>query len=460
MHRWLAIVALASCEPTAPPAPEPPPVWLTAPAPAGFPLGAIRGRLGRSQAPQPMVDLGLVAPGPGLLPLRLPAGFAVPGDGPARAVLFGTEGDHPADRPAIDLIEVDSGRVVWRDRTVCAAPVVGVTPDVVVCADAGGTRAIGLDGRPRWRTDAAFAAFTDGRVVVGERGAAVVLDAAHGEERARLALPVAVPPERVIASCSEGRELFAAGEDGRLVRITDARGGPAIRWAVPLGPIAAIDACDGPTVVVSEAGPGPGLGAGLAIVAIERATGKITGRLDGIAGAWPARDGSGRIEAASATGLASYPRDLAGPAAPLGGAPLGGPPLGELIAARGDRRLVRATPSTAVLLDGRGVAAYLPLAALGAVLGDAALIATTWTGSPGEVAHRRALPPRWRRALRLPALHRGVAVDAELRDLPAVRPLDVAAAVALPGAGARGAVAHAIDPADGAALYAVALDGD
>jgi len=395
-----------------------------------------------------MVDLGLFASDPApLAPLRLPAGFAVPGEGPARAVLFGTEGDHPA----IELVEVDAGRVVWRDRTVCAAPVVGTTPDAVVCADAGGTRAIGLDGRPRWRTEAAFAAFTDDRVVISERGAAVVVDAASGRERARIALPAGLSPDRVIASCGEGRELFAAGEDGRLVRITDAQGGPAIQWAVPLGPIAAIDACGGPTVMVTEAGSGPGP----AIVAIERATGKVTGRLDGITGAWPARDGSRRIEAASATGLASYPRDLAGPPVALGG-----PPLGELIAARGDRRLVRATPSTAVLLDGRGVAAYLPLAALGAVLGDAALIATTWTGSPGEVAHRRALPPRWRRALRLPALHRGVAVDAELRDLPAVRPLDVAAAVALPGAGARGVVAHAIDPADGAALYALALDAD
>jgi hypothetical protein len=451
VHRWLVLVALASCEPTAPPGAGadggPSPAWSSPPGPGSFPLGAVRGRLGRSQAPQPVVDLGLVAPGPGALaPLHLPAAFAVAGDGPARVVLSGTEGDHRA----IDLVEVDSGRVVWRDRTACAAPVVGTTAEAIVCADASGTRAIGLDGRPRWHTPAAFAAFTQDRVVVSERGAAVVLDAASGGERARIAPPGGVSPDSVVASCGDaGRELFAAGEDGRLVRIADARGGPEIRWAVPLGAIAALDACDGPTVVVTEAGA-----AGPAVVAIERATGKVTGRLDGIRGAWPARDGSGRIEAANALGVASYPRDLAGPPVVLGG-----PPLGELVASRGDRRLVRATPSTAVLLDRRGVQAYLPLAALGAVLGDAALIATTWTGSPGEIAHRWTLPPRWRRALRLPALHRGVAVDAELRDLPPVRPLDPAAAVELPGAGMSGVVAHAIDPADGAALYAIALDG-
>jgi hypothetical protein len=94
----------------------------------------------------PGIDGGAEAPS--TAPLRLPAGFAVPGDGPARAVLFGSEGDHPA----IELVEVDTGRVAWRDRALCAAPVVGTTPEVIVCADAGGTRAIGLDGRPRWRT--------------------------------------------------------------------------------------------------------------------------------------------------------------------------------------------------------------------------------------------------------------------------------------------------------------------
>ena len=361
-------------------------------------------------------------------------------------MLFGSEGDHPA----IELVEVDTGRVAWRDRTLCAAPVVGTTAEAIVCADAGGTRAIGLDGRRRWRTGAAFAAFTEERVVVSADGAAVVLDAASGDELARIRPPVGVSPDSVVASCGDaGRELFAAGEDGRLVRITDARGGPAIRWAVPLGAIVSLDACDGGSVLVTQPGP-----AGPELVAIERATGKISGQLDGVRGAWPARDGSGRIEVASALGVASYPRDLAGPAVPLGI-----PPLGELIASRGDRRLVRATPSTAVLLDRGGVAGYLPLAALGAVLGDTALIATTWVGSPGEIAHRLALPPRWRRSLRLPALRRGVAVDAELRDLPPVRPLDVTGAVALPDTGMRGVAGHAIDPADGAAVYAIAVDG-
>jgi outer membrane protein assembly factor BamB len=448
VHRWVALLAVAACEPPAPPADTAagPVRWLSPPAPGGFPLGAIHGRLGRSQPPESPVDLGIAAPPDEGVALRLPAGFAVPGDGPARAVVFGSEGDHPA----IELIEVDSGRVMWRDRTRCAAPIVGITAEAIVCADAAGTRAIGLDAAPRWQTRGAFVAFTEDRVVISEAGTAVVIDADTGEELARIKLPAGASADGVIASCGDaGRELFATADDGRLMRIAEAVGGPAIRWAVPLGSILAIDACDGDSVVVTEAGP-----AGPALIAIARATGKLTGRLDAIRGSWPARDGSDRIEVATALGLTSHARDLAGP-----GAPLGGPPLGELIASRGDRRLVRATPSTAVLLDRRGVAGYLAFAARGAVLGDTALIATTWIGSPGETARRLALPPRWRRALRLPALGRGVAAFAELRDLPPVEPLDVAAAVALPDTGMRGAVAQAIDPADGAALYVVAVDG-
>jgi hypothetical protein len=445
VHRWVVLVALAACEPTAPPPDAPPVTWVVPPAPGGFPLGAVNGRLGRSQPPQPLVDLGLAGAAPGLAPLHLATAWPLPGDGPARAVVYGSEGDHAA----IELVDIDHGRVVWRDAKVCAAPIVGATAEAIVCADANGTRAIGLDGKPRWATPSAFIAFTDERVVVSGAGASIILDAATGDELARVRLPPGVSSDSIIASCGDaGRELFAVGADGRLLRIAEARGGPAISWAVPLGAIVAIDACDPAVVVVTETGP-----AGPALVAIARATGKITGRVDGVAGSWPARDGSDRLEIAKPPGVARYPRDLAGAAEPLV-LPL----LGELLATRGDRRLVRATPRTAVLLDRDGVRAYVPLVAMGAVLGDASLLATSWVGSPGEVVHRLALPPRWSRHLRLPPLRRGVALDAELRDLPPVVALDATGAVAAPDTGMYAVPAHAIDPRDGAAVYAIAVD--
>ena len=77
------------------------------------------------------------------MPLRSPTPWPVPGDGPARAVVYG----HRRCKPAIELIDIDAGTIAWRDTTACAAPVVGVTDDAIVCADAKGTRAVGLDGK-------------------------------------------------------------------------------------------------------------------------------------------------------------------------------------------------------------------------------------------------------------------------------------------------------------------------
>jgi hypothetical protein len=369
-------------------------------------------------------------------------------------VVYGSDGDHPA----IELIEIDGGRVVWRDPAICAAPIVGVTAEAIVCADAGGTRAIGLDGKPRWKVSSPFLAFTEDRVVVSAVGEAVVLDAASGGELARVKLPRGVDADSIVASCGDaGRELFAIGRDRRLVRVAEAKGGPAIRWGVGLGAMSLSDRAAPPTVdgcaaTVVAAIDGPD---GRSLIALARDTGALTGRIDGVRGWWPARDGSERLEVATDRGVASYPRDLAG--APVA---IDVPPLGELLAARGDRRLVRATPLTAVLLDRAGVRAYLPFAATGGVLGDAALLATTETGSAGETVHRFALPPRWRRRLRLPPARGGVALDAELRDLPAVRPLEVGAAITQLDTAMHGVAAHALDPADGAALYAIAIDRD
>jgi len=450
VHRWVVLLALASCEPTAPAdAPRAAPVrWVVAPPPGGFPLGAPVGRLGRSQAPQALVELGLAMSGPGgpaLAPLHLATAWSIPGSGPARAAVVGSAGD----RPAIELIDIDSGRVAWRDTERCAAPIVGVTAAAIVCADANGTRALGLDGKLRWRSDAAFLAFTDDRIAVSGAGGPVILDADTGDELARVTLPRGVAADSVLASCGDaGRELFAIGRDGKLQRIAEATGGPAVRWAVSLGAVAALDACDTAWVVASEVGP-----AGRALVAIARDTGKVTGRVDGVVGSWQARDGSGGLEIATAAGVARYPRSLAAP-----GVPLVLPRLGELLAARGELRLVRASALTAVLLDRAGVRAYLSLAAMSVALGDTALLATTWLGSPGEVVHRLGLPSWIHRAVRVPLPPRGLAVDAELRDLPPVGALDLAAAIAQPDTGMRAVIAHALDPADGAALYAVAVD--
>jgi hypothetical protein len=163
-----------------------------------------------------------------------------------------------------------------------------------------------------------------------------------------------------------------------------------------------------------------------------------------VRGAWPARDGSERIELATATRVASWPRDLAGPSVAQAL-----PPLGELIASRGDRRLVRATTETAVVLDRAGVRAYVPLAAASAVLGEDNIIAASAT------VRRSGVPRPWHRPLRVPPARAAVAVPAELRDLPAVAELDDATAIAAPGGIAANVSALALD---GATAFAAAGD--
>jgi len=442
VHRWaVLLLALVGCEAPAPPPEAPPPAWVYAPAPTAWPVGELRGRIGRSQPPQLAPHAGIT--GTAKLPLHAPTPWSVPGDGPARAVIYGLEGD----RPAVELIEVDRGRLVWRDTTSCPGPVVGVTDDAIVCADAGGTRGLSLAGKQAWRSEAPFIAITGERVVVGPTGEAVILDAASGDELARIGLPDSVLAESVLASCGDvGRELFSTALDGQLLRIVDTKGRAAISWTAMIGTIKGLDACDGDTVIVETPGS-----AGSTLIALARATGKELGRVDGVQGWWPARTGSG-LEISTATGVTTWSRDLLASEAQVL------PPLGELLDKRGDRRLVRATPLTAVVLDPAGVRAYIGLVGLGAVLGDDAVLAASWTGSQGETVRRYGLPPRYPRLLRVPSRHGGVAPPAELRDLPAEQPLTVDAAIAKPGAAKHAIVDLAIDPREAAVLYAIVLE--
>lgn len=457
MPRWVVLLALVACETPAEPDAAPP-AWVYPPSPSAWPIGIVTGTFGRSQAPQLGEQLGVV--GDVTVPLRMPTPWPVPGEGPPRAIVYGVAGD----AAAVELIDIDAGTIVWRDTTACAAPVVGVTEDVVVCADAKGTRALGLDGKRRWSSDAMFVAMTGERVVtIGAAGEAVIANATLGDELARVTLPVpvapkgrpAVPPpepitaESILASCGDvGRELFAYGQSGELVRIVDGPSGAKITWRAALPTVAGIDACDGATILVTTASA-----VGTSLISLSRETGMPTGRLDDVHGFWPARDGSVRLEVSTTSGVAIHARDLAG--APE---PVHLPVLEELLAKRGELRLVRATKRTAALLDAKGVRAYLPLAQLGAVLGDTSIIAASWLGSPGESVHRYTLPERYRRALRVPRKRPPVAVPAELRDLPTTSELAIDGAIGKPDTGMQAVPAIALDPVQPSWLYATTLE--
>jgi hypothetical protein len=432
-------LALAGCE-----AHEPvsvPVAWTYAPPALAWPIGEPTARIGRGQAPQVVHRTGISGQ-PGRA-LTLPTVWQVPGDGAARAIVAGRDGA----QGAVELVDIDRGAVVWRDTASCAAPVVGVTAAGAVCGDAHGVRVLGFDGKLRWRGDDAFVALDGERIVLAPAGGGVTVhDTANGTD-AHGDLPKGVDAAHVIAACGErARELFATTEDGKLVRVADdAKGNPAIAWTTPVGGVFAIDACRGDNVVVTASTEG-----GTALVALARATGKVAARVDGVRGYWPACSDRDRLEIATATGVASWPRDLAGePTA------VALPGLAQLLAQRGDRRLVRATPTTAALLDRSGLRAYVPLAELGAALGDHHVLASSWLASPGNSVRRFAIPEPWGRPLRIPSTHgRGVGVPAELRDLPPLASLEHAREILGPPLSRLAAIA--LDPERPEVLYALA----
>jgi PQQ-like domain len=425
---------LAGCAPAEREPPAPPPSWTYEPPPVAVTAAPI-GRIGRSQAPQQTAVRGML--GAVHVPLRATTPTSVPGGDVARVVLYGVEGV----RSAVELVEIDAGRVLWRDTTACAGPVAGVTEDAIVCADAKGVRGIGMDGKARWKIEAAYLAMTEDRVVLEGPGEAVVVDAASGDELTRVKLPANVMADSVLASCGDaGRELFAQGQDGKLVRVSDVKGKVAIAWGVAIGKIDQLDACEG-NVVLARAPD--------ALTAIDRATGKFTGRVDGVRGYWKARDGSDRIEIATAAGVMRLPRDLSGEGEHV--LPL---VLGELIDSRGEQRLVRATKATAVVLDREGVRAYLGFDAMSGALGETAIVRASWNND--DLPRRIAMPERYRKTLRLPAERRGVALPAELRDLPA--PAQATAAIQDRNRAAFGVLEIALDDAESSVVYALTAE--
>jgi hypothetical protein len=356
----------------------------------------------------------------------------------ARAIVEGFDGD----RHAIDLVEVDGGRVEWRDEQTCAGRVAGVGAWTVVCSDQHGTRALSLAGRATWSFELPAVAMTGERVVLArDDGVAEVLDATTGRGLAIAKLPTG--GARVLASCGpKPDELYLELPAGKLGRLVDGK----LAWSVDIGRIRDVDACGADVALVTTTDEA---GRALGLVALARDTGVRLGQVDGVRGVWPSRDGSTRVEVATADGVASWPRDLSGDAHAL---PL--PMLGELVAARGERRLVRANELAAVLLDRRGVRAFVPLTERGAVLGDDHVLAA---GTAGEldVPRRFAVPPRWKRPFYL-ARHDdagGIGVPTELRDLPADRELDEKAAIGTSLSASDDDLEVAIDADDPRVLY-------
>jgi hypothetical protein len=386
MRRWAVLLAIAGgCEAPADEAPAPT-AWTYPPEVAAWPLVDARGAIGREQAPQLASDAGLR--GSQAKPLAGVTAWQVPETALDLAVLSGTVDG----RYAVELVDIDDGRVEFRDST-CKGPVVAVLKNDAICSDGKSVQVVSLDGlaTSNWsRAGVRFVAAHRLDILVERSGTLVVLDVMSIEEDAAVSVPPGVTADSIVAYC--GDALYSYGADRRLARIA----GGKVTWSVALDRVTTFDGCGIDSFVVA---------AGSSLVALEAATGKPLGRVDGVLGHWDARSGGTDLEVSTLAGVRRWPRELTG-----AGEPLETLPFGELLASHGELRLVRATPSTAALLDRRGVRAFIALSAQAAALGDRALVAG---------AARILYPDRYARPLRFTsgrAQH--VNVPAELRDLP------------------------------------------
>lgn len=463
-----ALLALvASCTEAAPPPEPPPPHHVYEPAPVVWQLGPLVGRFGRGQTPQPASrELGVAGE---LAPLRDPVPWPVPGR-EGRAIVYGRDGD----RPALELIDVETGVLTWRRHDACVEPIVQVTDAVVACGGARGVRVVGLDGKPRWATELPLRAVTGPWIVAGapDAQAVSVFSLAGGEQRVEL--PAEIAASAVVGSCGAD-EVYAYVAD-QLLRIAKLRDKAAVTWRAPfVAPPPVVPPPLRPRLPRAPAPPPPpprpstleleALACGDTLIAatrpvatpqvvpverpralraIARATGKHTGVVEHVRAWWP--DGDDLV-IATTSAVQRWPRALDAP-----GGMLAVPLLGELLDQRGTRRLVRATPSTVVELDGDRVIRYLPIAASRAVLGRSAVL---WA-SAGGLRSRRLPEAPPARATRIPPRRAGVTLPAELRDLPEVAEL-ANAPIAGPELAARSVGAIALDPREPEILYAAAV---
>jgi len=110
----IALCALAaSCAAPEPPVEAAPPHWAYPPPAPAWQLGELKGRFGRSRAPQRPLAAGITGDGSCRSGSRRRGPYPVPGRPRDRGCLEGA-------RPAVELIDVDRGHVMWRDTAGCA----------------------------------------------------------------------------------------------------------------------------------------------------------------------------------------------------------------------------------------------------------------------------------------------------------------------------------------------------
>lgn len=451
--RLVGLLLLAACE--SPRQATPGPVL----APALYPAGAAalwprlnlpqRAVLGRGAAPRVVASLPIEAAAPLQTPMLLPSVTQVPGARALAAVAGAVDGV-----PAVELIDVDAGRVLWRDTTTCTAPIVAVRSDAIVCADGHGVRAIDLTGRQRWRVAHEFVAQTGGHVIVADGAQANVLAADTGALERQLQLPQPLTPGMVRGVCHHDKGWDIAIADGAsLVRYTLANNpsAPLLRtWQAPFASVALEIADDGGQCrdewMVQSLGV-----AGVTLTSLSRTSGAVLARLDDITGI--VRRSDDTLLVSTRFRVTHVNRRLAN----LPAAAHGVPPFGRALATFGDAALVQMSAHTAMLIDVNLHTAWFELSGQSAALGSQRVIAGNRNGNLAASLHAYGLPATSEVTASITRHAAPLYVPAELRDLPPSVPLPVAQAVAAAGEASHWVGAALVDPLHHELVYVVTM---
>ncbi len=329
-------------------------------------------RIGRGVAPGRLTPLPIYAD-EAQAPLRAPLLWQLPSEGVALAAVAGSDDDGAA----VELIDIDAGRVRWRVREP-AGPIVGVTAAVIVGAGAG-TWALDLEGEPLWQTESAFAAMAGETVAVANSMEQVTLLAvASGRELWRAELPDGLVASDVRWACPAERELLMIDEGGGLHRLLQGEAATRRAWTAAER-FAHAEGCGGDIVAAT---PADSLGV-YQLALVERGRGAVKARVAGVRGHWRRNDGGWAV--ARAEGVRLHDARLAP------GRLLTAAALGPRLASRGERALVEAQQGL-VLLEADGAVSPLAVSAESAALGDRAVLTSAWSRSPAHVVMRGGLP--------------------------------------------------------------------
>jgi hypothetical protein len=263
------------------------------------------------------------------------------------------------DGAALQLIDIERAAVVWTDTRWCNGALVHATADRLLCASGRGVQAVEVDGGgPAWSSPHPFRA---------AQGNVALLGASFVDVRTGKSVR-AIDPEPPIAGkvrelCRDG-DAFAWAASGSLWRVSPAL---EVRWTAQLARAPSrVDVCADPVVVEV---PAPGV-AERTLRAFDRETGAPAGEpVTGVLGWWADGD---RIVVTDASGIHTRTRALADPK-PVAPAQV----AGRLLVERDGVRVVRAVAGTLLVVDDRGIRAWLaaPAGPKLAVLGAGRLLA-------------------------------------------------------------------------------------